>query len=230
MAFFYAVSELDGAHQAFFTANPQRALRFYTLSKGLGEDREYHKNLAVDSTFSRFLRSVPLDENGHVIFPGSARVWMVAKGSNANEGHISSLAKKAAETAPPALEDEILSHLAETRYEVDGLPSTELDNFLAVSQLNAHLKEPMNEESALLLAQHYNESWPLYVYFSDVPGVNGIGLKNYFSILDQIRQKPKLVQNLEMGQFYSLLAWVSILGRNQTVPQDKVASSVRANR
>jgi hypothetical protein len=224
LSFFYAVSELDGAHQAFFTASPQRALRFYTLSRGLGEAREYHKDLSTDSTFSRFLRSVPLDENGHVLFPGSARVWMVAKGAHADERHISTLQKKAAAAVAPAVEDEILSHLAETRYEVEGLPGTELDNFLAVSQLNTHLKEPMNEEAALLLAQHYSECWPLYVYFSDLPGVNSIGLKNYFSIIDQIRQKPKLIQNLEMGQLYSLLAWISILGRNQTMPEEKVAS------
>ena len=223
LAFFYAVSELDGAHQAFFTANRERALRFYTLSKGLNEEREYHKDLAVDSTFARFLRSVPLDENGHVIFPGSPNVWMVAKGAHSDERHLSILEKKASATAAPALEDAILSHLAETRYYVQGFPGTELDNFLAVSRLNAHLKEPVNEESALLLAQHYSECWPLYVYFNDLPGVNNIGLKNYFSIVDQIRQKPKLIQNLEMGQLYSLLAWVSILGRNQVLPQDSVA-------
>jgi hypothetical protein len=224
LAFFYAVSELDGAHQAFFTANPRRALRFYTLSKGLTEERDYHKNLAMDSTFSRFLRSVPLDENGHVNFPGSARVWMVAKGAHSDERHISVLEKRASATAAPAMEEAILSHLAETRYDAQGFTRSELDNFLAVSRLNAHLKEPMDEESALLLAQNYSECWPLYVYFSDLPGVNNIGLKNYFSILDQIRQKPKLIQNLEMGQLYSLLAWVSILGRNLTIPQEKVAS------
>ena len=224
LAYFYAVSELDAAHQAFFTANVERAVRFYALSKGLSDEREYRKDLAVDSTFTRFMRSVPLDANGHVIFPGSPQVWMVAKGAAADDEHIAYLQKKASETAAPAMEDAILSHLAETGYDARGLSNSELENFLAVSLLNAHLKEPMNNESALLLAQHYVECRPLYVYFNDLPGVNNIGLRNFFAILDQIRQKPKLIQNLEMGQLYSLLAWVSILGRSQAIPEDQAAS------
>ena len=41
------------------TASAQRALQFYMLSKGFTADREYHKDLSIDSTFSRFLRQVP---------------------------------------------------------------------------------------------------------------------------------------------------------------------------
>src|SRR5439155_18188670 len=159
-------------HQAFFTATPERALTFYTLSKGLIEPREYHKDLSSDSSFSRFMRSVPLDENGHVNFPGTPAVWMVAKGNNTKDPHISMLQKMASQTAVPAMEDAILSRLAETAYDVHGLRSSELDNFLAVSRLNSHLQQPMSQESALLLAQHYLDDWPLYAYFSDLPGVS----------------------------------------------------------
>ena len=222
-AFFYAVSELDARHQAFFTASPERALTFYTLSKGLIQAHEYHKDLSSDSSFARFMRAVPLDENGHVIFPGSPAVWLVAKGNNTKNDHMSMLQKMASETAVPAMEDEILSHLAETAYDVHGIRSSELDNFLAVSRLNAHFEEPMSQESALLLAQHYVDDWPLYAYFSDLPGVNNIGLRNFFAIVDEVKHKPKLEQNLEMGQLYSLLAWVSILGRSEVLPPKKMA-------
>ncbi len=224
LAFFYAVSELDARHQAFFTANADRALRFFTLSKGLTAAGEYHKDLWTDTSFSRFMRSVPLDDNGHVIFPGSPGVWLVAKGTRADDKRISTLQKKASQVASAAVEDSILSRIAETQYGVAGLKSSELDNFLAVALLNAHLKEPMDDQAAILLAQHYAECWPLYVYFSDLPQVNHIGLPNYFSILDQIRQKPKLIQNVELGQLYALMGWVSILGRSEALLGSQAAS------
>lgn len=193
LGYFYAVSELDARHQGFFTANLDRAQRFYTLSKSLTAARAYHKDLSADSSFSRFMRSLPIGDDGHVMFPGSPGVWLVAKGNTSDDKHISLLAQKAPQAVSLDFEDSILSHLAETSYQTQGLKNTELDNFLAVARLNSHLKEPMNEESALLLAQHYVECWPLYTYFTDLPDMNEIGLRNYFSVIDGIRQKPRLI-------------------------------------
>jgi len=83
LAYFFSLSQLDRAHQAFFTANLERASRFFKL---FAATEEMQRRASTGySTFSEFLRSVPLDHENHVEFPGSPEVWAVAKGRAGNE-------------------------------------------------------------------------------------------------------------------------------------------------
>src|SRR4029077_17465643 len=83
LAYFFTLSQLDRAHQAFFTANPQRAARFFKL---FAATQEMQRRSATGySPFSEFLRSVPLDPDNHVEFPGSPEIWAVAKGRSTDE-------------------------------------------------------------------------------------------------------------------------------------------------
>jgi hypothetical protein len=81
----------------------------------------------------------------------------------------------------------------------------------------------MDEQSALLLAQHYSEYWPIYAYFSDLPGIDATTLHDLFSLMDQIKQKPPLNMNLEMGQLNSLLELICILSRRHVITDEEAA-------
>jgi hypothetical protein len=216
-AYFYALSELDVRHQAFFTANLDRTRSFYLLFTNLSGLQGEHRDLTISSSFSELMRSVPLDSQGHIAFPGSPEIWEVAAGNNSDNKNVAKLMEKASRTASPEVEDSVLLRLAEIRFKVEDGKDSELANFLAVARLNAHRIQPLDEESALLLAQHYSDSWPAFAYFTDLPDINGAGFHSFFDLIDRVRQHSVLERNLEMGQLHSMLAWLSILDQRHVI-------------
>ena len=223
LAYFYALSHLDSKHQAFFTANIVRAQRFYTLFASLPESQPSSSGLAHESSFTDLLRSVPVDNDGHVAFPGSADVWTLAKGNAADNKRVAKMMKKISLTATPEVEDRGPSHLAETRYKSNVAHSSELENFLAVSRIDAHRSKPLDEETALLLAQDYGEFSPVYPYFTDLTAITPAGFHSFFDLFDRIRQRPLLEQNLELGQLHSLIEWVVLLERRHVIDDAEAA-------
>ena len=80
-SFYYQLSRVDTAHQRFFTADPQRAARFYAWYRASGEvHRGQVRKVGVwrDGIF----RSLPLDEAGRVRFPGGRRAWTASQGQD----------------------------------------------------------------------------------------------------------------------------------------------------
>ena len=92
---------------------------------------------------------------------------MVAQGHSSTE-QATRLLKRVSKVTAPEVEDAVLLRLAQTRYKDKAARHTELDNFLAVSRINAHRATPLDEESALLLAQRYSDSFGAYGYFTDL--------------------------------------------------------------
>ena len=126
LAFFFELSQLDYAHQRFFTLNAQRAMTFFEAF--LDDDVERRRlGISVPRTFGEFLREVPL-ENGSVAFPGSPEIWLVAKGESKTPSKTLKLVKKAHKKATPDVEDKILLRLAGTRYKKGNVRRSELDN------------------------------------------------------------------------------------------------------
>ena len=72
-----------------------------------------------DVYFRELARELPLDEEGNISFPGSAQIWLVAKGGSSDTTQVSKLLRKASKKALPEVEDEILLRLLDTEYEVD---------------------------------------------------------------------------------------------------------------
>ncbi|HEY4361960.1 MAG TPA: hypothetical protein VGN17_13365, partial [Bryobacteraceae bacterium] len=85
---------------------------------------------------------VPLDPEGGVAFPGSAEVWMVAKGQASIAGAAGRL-KKLSKAVVPDDEDKILLRMAHTRHK----NVSELDSFLAVARIDSHRPEKLDEAS-----------------------------------------------------------------------------------
>ena len=225
LAYFFSLSQLDRAHQAFFTANLDRASRFFKL---FAATEEMQRRASTGySTFSEFMRSVPLDNENHVEFPGSPEVWAVAKGRSGNEEHNSKLLKKVSRAAAPDIEDEVLLRLAQTRYKDKIDKHTELDNFLAVARIDAHRTIPLDDESALLLAQRYSDSFEGYSYFTDLRALEAADFRQFFAAVDRVRTQPLVDGNLHLGQLNSLVEWICLFSRLHLIDDTQAAKLFR---
>ena len=223
LAFFFALSQLDRQHQEFFTANQSRCTQFYGFFVESEETRRAAYALAYDP-FVQFLRSVPLDSAGHVDFPGSAEVWMVAKGHSSGGTQVAKMMRKVSKAVAPEVEDELLLHLAQTRYKDSALRHSELENFLAVVRIDAHRARPLDEASALLLAQNYTDSSPAFPYFTEITGLGYSDYLQFFAAVERLGTHGILETNLELGQFHSLIEWICLLRRRHAIDDNEAAS------
>ena len=78
-SFYYELSRADAAHQRFFTADPQRAARFYAWYRASGE---VHRGQVrkVGAWRSNVFRDLPLDDAGRLRFPGGRPAWTASQG------------------------------------------------------------------------------------------------------------------------------------------------------
>ena len=227
LTFYFTLSQLDRPHQAFFTANSSRIERFYGLFASSKEMQRGISGATSDSTFREILRSVPLDEQGHVKFPGSAEVWTVAKGRSSNDAQTTKMVQRVSKTVAPGVEDEVLLLLAGTQYSERGARLTELDNFLAVSRIDAHRTEPMDEESASILAQHYSDYSSAYAYFTDLIALGAPEFRQFFLAADTIKSHSPIEANLESGQLHALIEWICLLNRHHAISDKDAAQLFR---
>lgn len=223
LAYFYTLSHLDSARQAFFTANAARTEQYYRLFVVFKNRQPGSLTAMRDDSFPDFLRSVPIDAQRHVDFPGSPAVWMVAKGNAAVENRISKLSKASERWVGTEVEDEVLVRLAQTRYHDKAIRHTELDNFLAVAHIAAHRANPLDDESALMLAQHYLDASESYAYFTDLTALSAADFRQFFSVLEHLRAQPPQDANLRMGQMHALTEWLCLLRQRQAISDDEAA-------
>ncbi|HYK90407.1 MAG TPA: hypothetical protein VE398_16650 [Acidobacteriota bacterium] len=225
LAFFFALTQLDLAHQKFFTLNQSRLSKFYDLFAE-SPDVHYGATRSWRSTpFISFFGELPLDDQEHVNFPGSPEVWMVAKGQSGSAGKTAKLLRKLSRTAAPDVEDEILLRMARTSYKAANEELSELSNFMAVSRLDAHRSEPLDEASALMLAQgfaEYQYAWP---YFSILTGLGQEQYSKFFAMGEKLRQRDRLELNRIMAQIHSLVELLCI-ARQSDALDEKASSEV----
>ena len=227
LVYFSMLAQLDRAHQAFFTANESRAKQFYDLLVSTGQMRTRPFAQFHESGFQRMLRSVPLDGDGHVEFPGSPEVWTVAKGRSSSEGHTAQLMKKVSKAAAPDLEDAVLVRMAGTQYKENNFRLTELDNFLAVSSVDAHRIEPMDDESALLLAQSYGDFAATYPYLTDLRTLTANDYRQFFSAFAHTFSHSSVDANLQLGQLHALTELICLMVQRRAISDNQAAELIR---
>ena len=213
LAWFFALSQLDPAHQRFFTRTEKRTADFYEAFSNSADLRTGASNMLRDGTFSAFLREIPLDGES-VDFPGSPEVWMVAQGRSKANRQTARLLQKVRKAAAPELEDQILLRLARTINKADNDSSSEIDNFLAVAHIEMQRRsgspngegegEGLDDESALLLAQNYNEFASFYPYFTAFRELNSADFNTLFEFFGRMRTADIADTDLILGQFYAL--------------------------
>ncbi len=227
LVFFSMLAGLDRAHQNFFTANEARTKHFYDLWVSTNQMHARPFQAFRDSGYQRMLRSVPLDEEGHVDFPGSPEVWTIAKGRSSDQEHTAHLLKKVRKAAAPDLEDAVLARLADTKYKESGARLSELENFLAVSSVDSHRVQPMDEESALLLAQKYAEDGAVFPYLTDLRALTVSDYSTFFSAFDHVASHSPLDANLQLGQIHALSEWICLLVQRRVIKDEEATELVR---
>ena len=207
LAFFFTLAQLDHDRQRFFTLNSSRIRKFYRLFR---EAPEFSRGARAmrGSSFAEFFREIPLDSEGKVQFPGSPAVWMVAKG----EARSRRLTRKLARVAPPEVEDEVLLRLARTRFKTSEGSRTQLEKFVAVVRIDARRSKPLDEISALMLAQNLGDYEAVYPYFATLTGLDHKAFQRFFELAEKMKSLPLVLVNQALGEFHAL---VRILGQLQ---------------
>jgi Flp pilus assembly protein TadD len=225
-AFFNALSQLDSAHQRFFTLSAKRAGSFYQLFSESNEVRVGRRSRRT--SFAGFLRDIPLNADGTVNFPGSAEVWTVARGESKTSEKSEKMLRKVRKAVAPDVEDEILLRIASTRYKIGADHTTELDNFLAVAHIDAHRKEPLDEESALLLAQNLIAFGSFYPYFSVFPDLTAADFKAVFALGARLNSMGNLDADLAMGQFFALVEMIRLGLQSEKLQEQRALTIFRS--
>lgn len=205
LAYYAALSQLDIRHQRLFTRTNSRTTKFYELFKEAPETQRSTSKYIVSGAFVQFLSEIPLDDDGNIDFPGSPEVWMVAKGQSHSTEHTAKMMKKVKRVVAPDVEDEILLRLAHTRYRELSLQHSELDNFLAVVRIDGHRSDPLDEASALLLAQHYAEDGAAYPYFAVLTGLGQKEFEGFFAAADTLRPLSEFERAVQLAPLDSLI-------------------------
>jgi tetratricopeptide (TPR) repeat protein len=210
LAFFATLGQLDVDHQRFFTRSAPRTARFYELYKDSGEIGAGAERPARSVSFTEFLRETPLDSDLHVLFPGGPEVWTLAKGNSSSVAQTGKLVKKLSRITAPEQEDEILDRLARTQYLMRGEKLSELDNFVAVVRIERHRPEPLDESSALLLAQNYAADKPVYPYFAALTRLGPPQFEHFFALMERLSSTPGPELNVILGELHSLIELISL--------------------
>ena len=227
LAWFFLMSELDPAHQRFFTHSLQRTRAFYTAFTQSDELRAGAGKLVQGASFGEFMRAVPL-RDGAVNFPGSAEVWVVSNGRSMAAGQSGKLLRKLRRAVAPEIEDEILLRLAKTRTKIEEESLSETAAFLAVAAIDARRTDPLDEESALWLAQNYQEFRNYYPCFSDLRTLTADDFRSFFAFLQKVRQGTDYQTETALGQFNALLEWIRLGIRSGGLKDEKAAAIFRS--
>ena len=204
LAFFDLLGQLDSEHQRFFTLSLGRISRFYEVFRESPDLAQGAARSTQSSPFLEFLREIPLDSDLHVLFPGSPEVWLLAKGKSSSST-ATKMVKKLARITAPDQEDVILIRILRTRYSMTGAKLSESDNFIAVVRIDQHREDPLDEASALLLAQHYAVAGSAYPYFASLTELSEPQFTSFFGLVDQLQTLPKSQLNLVLGDLHSLI-------------------------
>jgi tetratricopeptide (TPR) repeat protein len=210
LAFFAMLGQVDMNHQRFFTQSLVRTTRFYELFRDSGEMAAGAVRQSRNFSFTSFLREVPIDSELRVLFPGSPEVWTLAKGNSSSASKTAKMVKKLSRVTAPEQEDEILVRLARTRYKMAQENQSELDHFVAVVRIDQHRPSPLDEASALLLAQNYGRDKAFYPYFAVLTGLGREQFEHFFALAEQLRSVPRADLNVILGEFDSLIALISL--------------------
>ena len=218
LAFFFTLAQLDHERQRFFTLSPARIRRFYRLFREAPELGDGSAAMR-GSSFAEFFREIPLDGQGKVHFPGSPKVWMVAKG----EVSSGRLTGKLSRIAPPELEDEILLRLARTRFETTSGARTQLEKFVAVARIDTRRSRPLDEISALMLAQNIGEHEAAYPYFAVLTGLDQDAFRSFFEFSDKMKSLPLVQANQALGEFHALIRLLGQLQESGAISEAQAA-------
>jgi hypothetical protein len=178
-AFYDALWNSDEVHRQFFTKTAANAERFYAWFRDSDEFR-YGVARQVTGWREEVFRELPLDEHGNVRFPGGRNAWT-----------------NSASTGSTSTDDAVLVSLKS------------LEALVPLSKLEQKRKAPLDQGSAVLLAQYYGEWRSLFPYFEELPALGRSEFEALTAFAGAIGKAPPATQNLVLGEWYSLVELIA---------------------
>ena len=228
MAFYHTLINLPEENQRFLTRSPGRLAKFYAAFPFTGSEEAKRRIVNHRVPFRSMVRELPLDAEGRVRFPGSARVWAVSHGWSGSPEDIQNSAGLAAPVVAPDAEDEILLLLPLDEYQFGMKKYSRVENFLAVVHLERHWTRPMAEESALLLSRNYPKYREIFPYLVSLPKRSTQQLQWFFQAARNIEQVDLASLNDTLGLFHGLLQTLVLLSENRVLEESEIASILDA--
>jgi hypothetical protein len=224
LAYYHALAVLPAANQRFFTRTVPRLSAFYRVFP-FADELSLKKGAFVrrEDQFVRLARELPLNADGNVEFPGSARVWSVSRGGSENVVDVEDLIRQAGRASSLG-EDEILLEMLNRTY--DGGHSRtfrQIENFLAVVRVNRHRHQPMDEVMAAALSQNYARYQSVFPYLAALPELTGQQALTFFQAAARLEKFEKAELNTVLGEFHALLKLVVLLNEARAFPDREAA-------
>jgi hypothetical protein len=205
LRFYFLLSQLDVRRQRFFTASQARTAAFYEVYRDSGQVEHKIGRTFGTASIEDLFREIPIDSEGRFEFPGGPEVWMLAKGKSGSVETTERRLKKLSRVTTPELEDEILLRLFKNSYRQAGVKYEEWQNLLAVVRVDQARGDPLDEGSALLLAEKFSSAEGLYGYFTRLRGLEVANYREIFSFAEKVRVLEWKRANLAAGLFQSML-------------------------
>jgi len=96
-----------------------------------------------------------------------------------------------------------------------------------VVHIDRHRSEPLDEASALLLAQHFATAGAAYPYFATLSDLDARHFEQFFRLADRLRDLPWQQLNPIMAQLHSLIE-ILCLARESDALSGKAAAEIFA--
>lgn len=225
LAYYHSLINLPVLNQNFLTHRPGRLANFYEVFQFNGSRNPNRRIVGHRNRFKDFGRELPVDQEGRVHFPGSARIWTLPPGQFAKlEEEVPSSKTLLSQTVSPENENKILISLHVTDYQVGVRKYKYLENFLAVVHIQRHWKQPMDESTALLLAQSYPKYSELFPYLISLPQQSTEQLQQFFQAARNLEQFEGANLNNVLGSFHGLLHFLVLLSQNYAMDQSETES------
>ena len=227
LAFFHLLTNLPPLQQGFFTKSTGRLNSFYNAFPFTEkEDLKRHAVVRRDVHFRDLAHELPLDDQGNIRFPGSVRIWLGAKGDASIARQVPDHRRDASKKLLPEVEDEVLLRMLNTLCRVDGTRLNQVETFLALVRLDRHRTQPLDEASALLLADNYPRYREVYPFFAALPDLSFRDLTSFFQACRNLESLDRRVLNLALGEFQALLQLAALLFESGALEDSSASTAV----
>ncbi len=228
LAFYHMLINVPEENQRFLTSSPGRLAKFYAAFPFTGSEEAKRRIVNHRIPFRNLVRELPLDGQGRVRFPGSARVWSVSHGWSGSPDEIPRSAGLAAPAVAQEAEDEILLGLPLEEYQFGMKKHSMVENFLAAVHLERHWDRPMAEEAALLLSRHYAKYREIFPYLASLPRPSTQQLQRFFQAARNVEEVNLSSLNDTLGLFHGLLQTLVLLSENRALEESEISSILDA--
>lgn len=222
LAYFATLHGVTPDRQRWFLSSPRRALLFYELLKDAPEWQGGAGKGVRKSPIVELVRGLPLTEDGRVRFPGGPHVWQVARGASELD-RVEGLARRA-QRVQPAEEEAILARMARRRYEAASEHFSQLENFLAVAQVEQALGRELEPREALILSQQFAPYEWAFPFLTALPGLGEREFREFFAWARTVDTGDTVKANLSLGLMGNVVLLTGLLVRSGKLDPGTAAS------